>query len=372
MQISTPLIRKLSGLDHLRGLAIVLVLVYHMYQSFFRGYAQFDERGLLQFPESHPFWTHWMNELHVGVNLFFVISGFLMHHIYGHRQIRLRESLQFLEKRLLRIAPPYWVALIISVCGGLLLAQPFDFTGTWWHFLLIHNLSDYYSYSLQAVFWSIAVEIQFYLLFAVLLLVKPVQNRLFWPLVFLLSLVLSICLRASLLQQYQDLEVIRWKALDNTLIRFPEFLIGVLASRFSGKLKSRKYLPSILVLCVIPAFFGHKWFIVNYFSGDLLYSLGFAGLLLLFAWREMKNNWLSFTGSISYTMYLYHFLIYSVWDTALCRIFELERVASWSRLPIFVSGILVVYLASFFLYKIIEKPSLNLKNLISVKSHDKN
>lgn len=368
MQISNSLTKKLSGLDHLRGLAIVLVLVYHLYQSFFRGYAQFDLQGLLQYPESHPRWTHWFNELHIGVNLFFVISGFLMHHIYGNRETGLKEALRFLEKRFLRIAPPYYVAILVSVAGALFLGKGFDLTGTWWHFLFIHNFSDYYSYSIQAVFWSIAVEIQFYVLFALLLILRPKNFKPFWFVVFLAFLVLSLVLKNLAFQNADDLEVLRWQAMDNTLMRFPEFLIGVLASKYGEVMKRKAW----LLLAFIPAFLGHNWFMVNYFTGDLLYAIGFAGLLLLFAQREIRSNWLSFSGRISYTMYLYHFLIYSIWDVALCRIFGIERVASWIRLPIFVSGILVVYIVSYFFFRLIEKPSLRLKNLISVRSNDKN
>ncbi len=363
--------RKLSGLDHLRGLAILLVLLYHLYQSFFRGYAQFDAEGVLRFPDSHPLWVHWMNELHVGVNLFFVISGFLMHHLYGERTTTLRDVFRFLEKRFLRIAPPYWVAIGCSVLGGLLLSKAFDPTGTWWHLLFIHNLSDYYSYSIQAVFWSIAVEIQFYLIFAVLLLIKPADSRVFWLLIFVVSLIVSFYFRVNLENTFRDYEVVRWKAMDHTLIRFPEFLMGVLASKFCVQLAADKRFYPLLALAIFllsGAFLGHSLFFWNYYSADLLYSGAFALLLVVFAAKTMKENLISFTGKISYTMYLYHFLIYSVWDTVMCRIFNVERVASWSRLPIFVSGIVVVYLASFFLYRMIEKPSLNLKNLILSKS----
>ncbi len=53
---------KLYGLDHLRALAILLVLGFH-YQRFF----------------AHPSWTNWFNTMGwTGVDLFFVLSGFLI------------------------------------------------------------------------------------------------------------------------------------------------------------------------------------------------------------------------------------------------------------------------------------------------------
>ena len=85
---------KLYGLDHLRTLAILLVMVFH-YQLWF----------------SHPGWTNWFLQLGwTGVDLFFVLSGFLISsqlfsQIKKGHQISLQE---FFIKRFFRIIPIYF------------------------------------------------------------------------------------------------------------------------------------------------------------------------------------------------------------------------------------------------------------------------
>lgn len=88
---------KLYGLDHLRALAILLVLIFH-YQ--------------LWFP--HPAWTSWFMQLGwTGVDLFFVLSGFLISsqlfsQIKKGNQISIKE---FYIKRFFRIIPIYFLLL---------------------------------------------------------------------------------------------------------------------------------------------------------------------------------------------------------------------------------------------------------------------
>lgn len=146
--------RRLPGLDHLRALAILLVLVYHY--------------GLFK----HPGWVETLGSFGwTGVDLFFVLSGYLiggqlMGHAAAGRPLRLGE---FYFKRAFRILPAYFAVLLLY------------FSFPWfkergelpplWRFL---SFTQNYGLDLRhtSAFshaWSLCVEEQFYLLLPPLL-----------------------------------------------------------------------------------------------------------------------------------------------------------------------------------------------------------
>ena len=104
---------EIPALDGLRGIAILLVVVYHCVDSFsLDGRALFPVAGI---DLALPLRSGWM-----GVNLFFVLSGFLItHHLLRRRQraggtINLQH---YLAKRFLRIVPTFYVVLAVAAAG---------------------------------------------------------------------------------------------------------------------------------------------------------------------------------------------------------------------------------------------------------------
>ncbi len=152
-------------LDGFRGIAIVLVLVYHTW--LFSWYT----------PEAHLFGFALPVDVfartgYLGVELFFAISGFVLffpiveRHFRGGAPASLRT---FAFRRFLKIVPSYAIALVVTaisvrslhidVALGPALAQ---------HALLIQNFfSDNFGQA-NSVFWSLAIEAQFYLVFPAL------------------------------------------------------------------------------------------------------------------------------------------------------------------------------------------------------------
>lgn len=162
-------------LDHIRGVAILSVFLYHALDASF-GADHFLFKGWLRSAESsgalpillYPLTMGWL-----GVAIFFVISGFCIH--LSHRQSSNRKTSAFLTKRFFRIYPPYLIALLIFA---------FLFPPTWlnfhasfhaslaqlWsHVFMIHNLDYRYYWGINGVFWSVAVEAQLYLIYPLLL-----------------------------------------------------------------------------------------------------------------------------------------------------------------------------------------------------------
>ena len=172
---------KIPALDCLRGVAILAVLGYHILGA---SYYRFDIPFAGWRPDwhavSHTFWIFspltlgWM-----GVQLFFVISGFVIHLSYLGRP-ESHSASRFYQRRFWRIVPPYWVTLIAFVLIGAL-ATPFTLEDIGLHAALLHDFSPKYFFSISPSYWSLAVEVQIYLLYPLLV---PVRRR-GWLLVLL-------------------------------------------------------------------------------------------------------------------------------------------------------------------------------------------
>jgi peptidoglycan/LPS O-acetylase OafA/YrhL len=161
---------QLPELDGLRGLAIILVVLRHGTQPY-----PLSERPLLLIFgwDIGTFMTNgW-----IGVDLFFVLSGFLItHHILKSREKqggnwRWRP---YLEKRALRIVPAYYTVLLLAVLGAFAYF-PISQERIWERFVYhLLFLQDYLASDIVVTFWSLGVEEKFYLVapFLTLALVK--------------------------------------------------------------------------------------------------------------------------------------------------------------------------------------------------------
>ena len=148
-------------LDLLRSIAIVLVLLRHGQRAIFLGSG--EPQGVVQ--------TIFMNGW-IGVDLFFVLSGYLIaRHLVragiGSGQFDLA---RYLARRALRIVPAYYAVLLLVVAGAFPLypVEP-NLLGLRVAYHLLF-LQDYLPSDINVVFWSLGVEEKFYLLAPVLVL----------------------------------------------------------------------------------------------------------------------------------------------------------------------------------------------------------
>ena len=153
--------RKIANIERLRGVAALAVVVCHIAGHFY---------GFTRVSPGPEKLFGWLGE--VGVALFFVISGFCIRlpearalRADGKVQLDVRE---FLARRFLRIAPPYWLALAGSIAVGALIKTelidgahtPTDIAA---HVLALHTLLPSTLTGTNGVFWTIGLEVHFYL-----------------------------------------------------------------------------------------------------------------------------------------------------------------------------------------------------------------
>jgi peptidoglycan/LPS O-acetylase OafA/YrhL len=175
---------QLDSIDSIRGLAALYVLFHHLWQ-----FAVITPVG-----ETLPGWVGLLSIFRSGssaVAVFIVISGYcLMLPVARSATSVLRGGLGgFLRRRARRILPPYYAALLGSI--GLIVAVPAlqSPQSTQWdlalpalavgpiltHAALIHNLIEPWRWKINPPLWSVALELQIYVVFAVVLL--PLWRR---------------------------------------------------------------------------------------------------------------------------------------------------------------------------------------------------
>jgi peptidoglycan/LPS O-acetylase OafA/YrhL len=135
---------KIQILDFYRGIAILLVFIHHILYATFGTY-QFDI-------------------FDAGVPIFFVISGFCIHLSFTQNP----SWHSFFNKRFFRIYPPYFVALVLFIL--IYNEHEKSLRSILYHTLLIHNYVESSFYRINPSFWSIAIEMQLYMIYPVLII----------------------------------------------------------------------------------------------------------------------------------------------------------------------------------------------------------
>src|SRR6202042_40122 len=155
--------RRLAGLDGIRGLAALYVVINHVFLRAFPGS-----------PVDHaPFWAAWFIYGRFAVVVFIVLSGFSLALSPVRHGWRLDAVSRFAQRRARRILPPYWAALAFSLAvAWLIVPQPGngvpDAKSVWVNGLLVQNIVT--AHRPNAAFWSMAIEAQLYLALPLLLL----------------------------------------------------------------------------------------------------------------------------------------------------------------------------------------------------------
>jgi len=168
-------------IDVLRGFAAISVVIYHTIEHF--GWKEFPTQGGLVW-----FRIGWM-----GVDLFFVISGFVitlsaLNRLDG-RELAIFRS-QFVQQRLIRILPLHYLTCLVFI---IFIVPDFLFVNGFWahmasHLFFLHNLFLEHWGSINGVNWSIGTEMQFYLL---ILFIAPWIAHTHWCVISLTGVFLA-------------------------------------------------------------------------------------------------------------------------------------------------------------------------------------
>ncbi|MEV6847344.1 acyltransferase [Actinoplanes sp. NPDC051411] len=154
--------RRVSGLDGIRGLAALFVVLHHTYLLSYPGFPA----------NTGPRWLSWLLYGHLAVVVFITLSGFSLGIGPARRDWQLGGRARFAYRRAWRILPPYWAALVFSlIIAWTVVPQPDELAPTGKsvvaYGLLLQDVIG--SPTPNGAFWSIAVEAQLYVVFPLML-----------------------------------------------------------------------------------------------------------------------------------------------------------------------------------------------------------
>jgi len=366
--------KRIPELDGIRGLAILLVVLWHFV-------------AVPMKPATHsgfaPIWTL-LGVSWTGVDLFFVLSGFLIGGILLDNRESQNYFKSFYVRRVCRIFPIYYLLVFAYFAVALvdfgekagelkpLMNNPMPF---WSYVTFTQNLvmthKTTFGCGWLAMTWSLAIEEQFYLILPFVVRFVP-RNRLPW--VLLGGAILAPCMRWALL--YFE----RRDALAAGYVMMPcradALLLGVLGAYAIRspeicerlmKHRGRLYAGFCVLLMGIIGIAIYSSYFLSYnvtFWGRSWLALFYLFLLMIpVVYREgflaaiMRTALLRKLGLISYGVYLVHQIVLAL---TLAFLFPgTERTAAALALPTLVAFILTIALA-LALYQFIEKPIIRL------------
>jgi len=328
--------QRFHNVDALRGLASLAVCWFHLTN----GNVDFLPESTLKLSGAYG----WL-----GVEVFFVISGFIIPYALWQSGYQLSHYFRFLYKRIVRLDPPYIVSLAVVISLAYLSYISPGFRGEKPDYsymqILLHlgYLNMFFDYPwINIIYWTLAIEFQYYLLIGLifpLLIARKTWVR--WGTYILLGMLSLLIPKGTF--------VFNWIFL---------FLAGVNVFQYKCGFINR---PTFLVsLCLLSC---GLW----YTHGVLILFVGvFTALAVAFI--AVRNSFMSFLGKISYSLYLIHApiggrvvnLSMRYIDSYVGKLFTLAIALSMS------------IMSAYLLYRIIEKPAQEWSRGIKYVSHMRN
>jgi len=287
-----------------------------------------------------------------GVEIFYVISGFIIPYSLYHSRYKIKNYFSYLLKRFSRLLPPYFVTIALITLVGYLLTT-YVWLGAYnieWRnifanaifgvdfiqsseLLLPHFPNNYW---INPIFETLKVEVQFYLLIGLL-----------FPL-FLKKEILVLVFAAAFLV------IGVYTVPANTVFMFaPYFFLGMAA--FYVREKGWNWINiTLLGMCSFTLLFFYVG--QDFFAGLIGFSL--------VVWLPSQFKFLRFTGKISYSYYLIHGLTGGQF-LYFMRNSELYQSSPWLMV---IFALLISWIAAFLIYFCVEKPSIILSNRIKYKA----
>jgi len=362
--------KRIPELDGLRGIAILLVLVWH-----FTGMLVDPNQGAVQYLA----WRYLIFG-RTGVDLFFVLSGFLIIGILIDNRDSPNYFTTFYARRALRILPPY--LMLVGACW-LLFKVPNAHVGSYfnrdlplWSLLTFTQnwvMASINSYGATLIggTWSLAIEEQFYLFVPLLILLLPPR----WLVKTLVVIgIVSLAARSAYFYLHPEHILAPYVV---TVFRLDGLCAGgviAIAYRHSAiwsaiVLRRMALLAALAILIAIVPFY--TWFLRSDFSQLAEYHFGHAYLALLYgvsltsilvwsgkpstAWLRSRS--LTAVGMISYSLYLFHPSFKGLFFVLARRG---EQLTSPIDIALLAAAIVSTFVFCAVLYRYVERPAQRL------------
>ena len=325
---------RLPHIDALRGIAALAVCWFHMTHS-----GTLLGENLAASASSFGF---------LGVEVFFVISGFVIPLSMRNTGYHWQNIGSFFLKRLLRVHPPFVVATIMAVLLNLLSSFTPGYAGSIGHGYLTDSIfslaSDGFYLSgilgrswILVVAWTLAIEVQFYILaglgFPLVERCGPWLKMLVFPLLASISCLLP---DSRFITAFLPYFALGWAGID-------------LRAKLCGPTLTAVLLTGVVVYiqCPLPA--------------AITATVGF---LFIALWKSPVSRPWIWLGTISYSLYLIHVPI----GGRIVNLLERILAPGWQMAVAAMLGTLISLLVAWGFFKVIEKPCHRWSQRISQKN----
>lgn len=290
----------------------------------------------------------WLPGGFIGVDIFFVISGYLISKLIWEQREQGRFSFKaFYAARVRRIVPAYLAMLLLVGLSMVVLLIPSDLGSFGKSFKSAFTFTSNLYFSKGGNYfgtaehewpllhtWSLAIEMQFYLFLPVVLVFLPKRQVI--PSLVILASVLMLYSIWRIAQGAQQATYFSLSA------RAPEFLIGALLALYSAKGQLSRFMNSetaanalglLGVLLITASFICISS--ISAFPGWMALPPCLGAALIIASEKSLINRWLSrpwwtVIGALSYSLYLWHWPV-----LAALRYLHGTYVLPWSALVVF-------------------------------------
>jgi len=381
---------RLVFIDALRGIAALAVAAYHIERY---GPLARPASRIIEGPLENVIRHGWM-----GVQVFFVISGFVI--AYSLRKAWMTPGYlgNYALRRSIRLDPPYWATIAVALALHFLaprllnIPSPMDASPTGrqiaWHALYLQNVMGYDNLSVGL--WTLCIEVQFYLLYAIMLAVaQRFCGAARWQrggggaaLIACFTPLAIISLAVYRHEEAFTAPALAWLApfrSDVCVLRyFWMFFLGMLV-HWTLEGRTPKWLVWTYLACMaaryawyetdeiqtgLTAAIRKRWTIevvVAGAAGATIFVVGSLGRLATFG----AQRWLQFLGKTSYSLYLIHYPVSHV-VVHLCdqwgrrQSWHASQLYDWYALACTALALLIAIGAGYLLYVFVERPSQRL------------
>lgn len=336
--------RRFEFLDGLRGIAALMVVLFH-FNSLLNDFSIHLFSGI----------NFLFDQGHCGVEIFFILSGFVIAYSIRGRMISFSFFSNFCIKRSIRLDPPFWVVLcvliLLTLIGNLFKTTPVTVPSVADIFINFFYMSDILEVPrILPVSWTLSLEIQFYLF--LILVVKLTQLIDRAQLSRASLTILGLLMLASILQNtpYAIFPAVPGLFLQ----RWYSFFIGTsICWTMLGMVKPIFFWINFSFVLGYALIFNNLAFETCVIS-LLIYSVSYADKMH----SLLKGPIFQYFGKISYSLYLIHWVVgLKIIDLSV-RFFGSGLHEGYPKYLLFAFAFLMTILAADVFYRVVEAPSL--------------
>ncbi|MFK8002616.1 MAG: acyltransferase family protein [Polyangiales bacterium] len=324
--------KRIDSLQALRAIAAVLVVLFHM-DAFMPAFMGFEFAG------------NWFRNGEAGVDIFFVLSGFIIYYSVKGRQGMTRG--RFLEARFIRLYPIYWLvlgALIVAELVGVTSGNPERLEPfTMLRSVLLLPSSEY----VLNVSWTLAIEVIFYAIFALFFFLS---ERAFFA-AMLVWCTTAVAVRMAGIDAGPS-----WLSGFVLYSGVAEFGFGVLIARFTRDLA--KPVAAIALVAGIGLFVASLAEYGPLAQTSREFGFGIPSALIVFGAYRLSPptpKWLTEIGESSYVLYLVHGVVLSVLLRVVKKLGAIETLGPQASAWLVAALTVVV---AYMVHRWVERPLL--------------